>query len=149
MTVYGKTYDIIVVGAGHAGCEAALAPARMGLAVLLLAIDLDKVENVCTKGRINQSVSQWCFGKWWSLDELGANCAKIGIKGIDLIGANEWPAAKKHGLVPTMATVTPALSPMTVQSVRFLTLETWAGISEMTRPRFMTTNRSPVSTSAG
>ncbi len=43
MTVYGKTYDIIVVGAGHAGCEAALAPARMGLRVLLLAIDLDKV----------------------------------------------------------------------------------------------------------
>ncbi|WP_373499251.1 tRNA uridine-5-carboxymethylaminomethyl(34) synthesis enzyme MnmG [Desulfococcus sp.] len=43
MNVYGKTYDIIVVGAGHAGCEAALAPARMGLSVLLFAIDLDKV----------------------------------------------------------------------------------------------------------
>jgi tRNA uridine 5-carboxymethylaminomethyl modification enzyme len=36
-------YDIIVVGAGHAGCEAALAAARMGCCVLLLAIDLDKV----------------------------------------------------------------------------------------------------------
>ena len=36
-------YDIIVVGAGHAGCEAALAAARMGCSVLLLAIDLDKV----------------------------------------------------------------------------------------------------------
>ncbi len=43
MTVYTNTYDIIVVGAGHAGCEAALAGARMGCSVLLLAIDLDKV----------------------------------------------------------------------------------------------------------
>ncbi|ABW66767.1 tRNA uridine-5-carboxymethylaminomethyl(34) synthesis enzyme MnmG [Desulfosudis oleivorans] len=43
MSIYEKTYDIIVVGAGHAGCEAALAAARMGCAVLLLAIDLDKV----------------------------------------------------------------------------------------------------------
>jgi len=38
-----KKYDIIVIGAGHAGCEAALAGARMGCNVLLMAIDLDKV----------------------------------------------------------------------------------------------------------
>jgi tRNA uridine 5-carboxymethylaminomethyl modification enzyme len=43
MAQYNKTYDIIVVGAGHAGCEAALAAARMGCSVLLMAIDLDKV----------------------------------------------------------------------------------------------------------
>jgi tRNA uridine 5-carboxymethylaminomethyl modification enzyme len=40
---YAKRYDLIVVGAGHAGCEAALAAARMGLSVLLTAIDLDKL----------------------------------------------------------------------------------------------------------
>jgi len=43
MVSYGKEYDIIVVGAGHAGCEAAFAPAKMGCSVLLMAIDLDKI----------------------------------------------------------------------------------------------------------
>jgi len=43
MSTYSKTYDVIIVGAGHAGCEAALAAARMGCSVLLMAIDLDKV----------------------------------------------------------------------------------------------------------
>jgi len=43
MAIVLRTYDIIVIGAGHAGCEAALAAARMGCSVLLVVIDLDKV----------------------------------------------------------------------------------------------------------
>ncbi|HBE87987.1 MAG TPA: tRNA uridine-5-carboxymethylaminomethyl(34) synthesis enzyme MnmG, partial [Elusimicrobia bacterium] len=43
MYLYDKYYDIIVVGAGHAGCEAALAGARMGCVTLLLSINLDAV----------------------------------------------------------------------------------------------------------
>lgn len=36
-------YDVVVVGAGHAGCEAALAAARLGASVLVLTVDLDSV----------------------------------------------------------------------------------------------------------
>jgi len=43
MSSYGKNYQVIVVGAGHAGCEAALAAARMGCTTLLLTIGLDTV----------------------------------------------------------------------------------------------------------
>jgi tRNA uridine 5-carboxymethylaminomethyl modification enzyme len=43
MFVYPKEYDVIVVGAGHAGVEAALAASRIGCDVLLLTINVDTV----------------------------------------------------------------------------------------------------------
>jgi len=42
-THYPKEYDVIVIGAGHAGIEAALAAARMGCQTLLLTINLDTI----------------------------------------------------------------------------------------------------------
>ena len=39
-------YDIVVIGAGHAGCEAAAAAARLGSRTLLITIDLEKIASM-------------------------------------------------------------------------------------------------------
>ncbi len=43
MWSYPKEFDVIVIGAGHAGCEAAHAAARMGMSTLLLTMNLDTI----------------------------------------------------------------------------------------------------------
>ncbi|HUU14741.1 MAG TPA: FAD-dependent oxidoreductase [Terriglobia bacterium] len=40
---FTEKYDVVVVGAGHAGCEAAMAAARMGLRTALYTINLDLI----------------------------------------------------------------------------------------------------------
>ncbi|MEG2120101.1 MAG: FAD-dependent oxidoreductase, partial [Pseudoflavonifractor sp.] len=46
MNYFGGIYDVAVVGAGHAGIEAALACARLGLQTLCFTINLDAVGNL-------------------------------------------------------------------------------------------------------
>ena len=43
MAFLAESYDVVVIGAGHAGCEAALACARMGQKTLLLTLNMDGV----------------------------------------------------------------------------------------------------------
>jgi tRNA uridine 5-carboxymethylaminomethyl modification enzyme len=69
-----KFYDIIVVGAGHAGCEAALAAARMGCSVLLTAIDLDKVAAMPCSPSIGGTAKGQLVKE---IDALGGEMAKI------------------------------------------------------------------------
>ncbi len=74
MAFYKKKYDIIVVGAGHAGCEAALAAARMGCRVLLMAIDLDKVASMPCSPSIGGMAKGQLVKE---IDALGGEMAKI------------------------------------------------------------------------
>ena len=74
MKAYQQSYDLIVVGAGHAGCEAALAAARMGCSVLLLAIDLDKVAAMPCSPSIGGMAKGQLVKE---IDALGGEMAKV------------------------------------------------------------------------
>jgi len=65
------------------------------------AITADDVERIVKNGRINQSVSKWCYGKF-SLEEMCIIGKKMGLKAIDLLGPNDFPTLKKHGLACSM-----------------------------------------------
>ncbi len=71
---YPRKYDIIVVGAGHAGCEAALAAARMGCSVLILTIDLDGIAKMPCSPSIG-GVAKGQLVK--EIDALGGEMAKV------------------------------------------------------------------------
>ncbi|MGE0086597.1 MAG: tRNA uridine-5-carboxymethylaminomethyl(34) synthesis enzyme MnmG [Desulfococcaceae bacterium] len=71
---YQKEYDVIVVGAGHAGCEAALSPARMGCTVLLVAIDLDKLAAMPCSPSIGGMAKGQLVKE---IDALGGEMAKV------------------------------------------------------------------------
>ena len=55
-------YDVIVVGAGHAGCEAGLACARMGQTCLMLSINLEAVAMMACNPSIGGIVFSLCYG---------------------------------------------------------------------------------------
>lgn len=67
-------YDILVIGAGHAGCEAALAAARMGCRTCLFAIDLDKLASMPCSPSIGGTAKGHLVKE---VDALGGEMAKI------------------------------------------------------------------------
>ena len=74
MIFFKNSYDIIVIGAGHAGCEAALAGARMGCDTLLLTIDMDKIAAMPCSPSIGGMAKGQLVKE---IDALGGEMAKI------------------------------------------------------------------------
>ncbi len=69
-----EQYDVIVVGAGHAGCEAALAAAKMGHPTLLLTINLDHIAAMSCNPAIGGLAKGHLVKE---IDALGGEMAKI------------------------------------------------------------------------
>jgi len=57
---------------------------------------------VARKGRIKQGVTMGVFARGTSLEDACREAARLGIKGFDLIGPQDWPTLRKYGLVPSM-----------------------------------------------
>ena len=85
-------YDIAVIGAGHAGCEAALAAARMGMKTLLFSISLETVANMpcnphiggSSKGHLVREID--CLG-----GEMGKNIDKTFVQ-MKMLNTSKGPA---------------------------------------------------------
>ena len=72
-TYYAGDYDVAVIGAGHAGCEAALAAARLGMKTVIFSISLEAVANMPCNPHIGGSSKGHLVRE---IDALGGEMAK-------------------------------------------------------------------------
>ncbi len=55
-------------------------------------------EKAVTKGRVKQSIVQWCFADYWNLEQMCQVANQLGCLSIELIAPEHWSTLKKHGL---------------------------------------------------
>ena len=92
-----KRYDVIVIGGGHAGCEAALASARLGASTLMLTLNLDNIALMPCNPAIG-GVGKGHMVR--EIDALGGQMARVidqtGIQ-FRMLNASKGPAVQEDG----------------------------------------------------
>ena len=92
MKYYAGEYDVAVIGAGHAGCEAALAAARLGMKTLIFSISLEAVANMPCNPHIGGSSKGHLVREIDALGgEMGKNIDKTMIQ-IKMLNTSKGPA---------------------------------------------------------
>ena len=92
MTYYAGEYDVAVIGAGHAGCEAGLAAARLGMKTVVFSISLEAVANMPCNPHIGGSSKGHLVREIDALGgEMGKNIDKTMIQ-IKMLNTSKGPA---------------------------------------------------------
>ena len=92
MSYFGGEYDVAVIGAGHAGCEAALAAARLGMKTAIFSISLEAVANMPCNPHIGGSSKGHLVREIDALGgEMGKNIDKTMIQ-IKMLNTSKGPA---------------------------------------------------------
>lgn len=87
-------YDVVVVGAGHAGCEAALAAARMGCQTLMVTLNIDTIAQMPCNPSIGGPAKAQVVREIDALGgEMGVNIDKSNIQ-IKIINTGKGPAVQ-------------------------------------------------------
>ena len=94
MYTFDKEYDVIVVGAGHAGCEAALAAARLGCKTLMFTINLDNIAQMSCNPAVGGIAKGHLVREIDALGgEMGRNTDKAGIQ-FRMLNTRKGPAVR-------------------------------------------------------
>lgn len=92
MEYFAGEYDVAVVGAGHAGCEAALAAARLGMKTLIFSISLEAIANMPCNPHIGGSSKGHLVREIDALGgEMGKNIDKTMIQ-VKMLNTSKGPA---------------------------------------------------------